>query len=117
MTIEIDSLPYRMEPTVLYAGDDAALFAFQVLNDDDTPDTSWVGWSAQWRPFRRAEDSAAIDLGVSTSSELIVVSVTGEQTREMNGHSGVWDIRAFNADGQELTFATGETSIEQDVTR
>ena len=115
--IEIESLPYRMHPTFLYAGDAAALFAFQVLNDDDTPDTTWVEWSAQWRPSRRADDSTAIDLGVSTSSGLIVVSVTGEQTREMSGRSGAWDIRAFNADGEELTFATGETLIEWDVTR
>lgn len=121
MSTEIESLPYRLGHTVLYSGDDIPpLFAFRPMNDDDTPDTSWVGWKAQWRRFRDpAREADPIDLDVDTTSPdgWIVVSVTGVMRDAMAGHSGVWDIRAFNAHGEELTFATGETSIEWDVTR
>lgn len=119
MSVDIDSLPYMLDHIELYSGDDRVLCAFQPQNDDGSLDASWSGWKAQWRRFRNPDRApTAIDLVLSVDETgTITVGVTGEMTRLMGGHSGVWDVRAFNPDGEELTWITGETSIIWDVTR
>lgn len=109
-------VPVHKTALEVYAGD-AWSQAF-VFKTGDTPDdlTAWTGWACQWR--KAARSATAIDLTVDASDAangVIVVSATGEQTREM-GAGGVFDVEAVQ-DSTPRTFIRGSTSWVLDVTR
>lgn len=103
----------------IYAGDPASIAITFTNYGTTTPATLTAsGWTCMWRATRDAATaiSATVDASEAVSSSRLTVSFTGTQTRAMAG-KGVFDVQQIVDGGDPITYVTGETSWEEDVTR
>lgn len=115
--------PGILPPDAIYAGDtwpgeDYTITDPATGDPIDLVAAGWSNWRAQWRPT--AGTSTYIDLVIddsqATSGIISREPLAGSQTESMGGPGG-WDLQADDADGQTVTWLTGQTTWTQDYTR
>lgn len=99
----------------LYAGDGAAL-RLTVKDSAGNPVTVTGTVTAQIRASRD-DTTAAQTFTVNVATNIVTLSLTAAQTRQLAGVAGSWDCQWAPAGAEPVTLMQGPVFCSQDVTR